>query len=84
MEALVFINVDIGTEDSVMDQLSKVPEVSAVFFVYGPYDLVAKITSDDAERLRAVIRDKIRKIPGVRSTTTLIVAKTLQRAGPPY
>lgn len=84
MEALVFINVDIGAEDSVMDQLSKVPEVSAVFFVYGPYDLVAKIASDDAERLRAIIRDRIRKIPGVRSTTTLIVAKALQRAGPPY
>ncbi|AEA12445.1 MAG: Lrp/AsnC family transcriptional regulator [Thermoproteus sp.] len=84
MEALVFINVDIGTEDSVMEQLSKVPEVSAVFFVYGPYDLIVKLNSDDAEKLRAIIRDKIRKIPGVRSTTTLIVAKTLQRAGPPY
>ncbi|MEZ0248889.1 MAG: Lrp/AsnC ligand binding domain-containing protein [Thermoproteus sp.] len=84
MEALVFINVDIGSEDSVMEQLSKEPEVAAVYFVYGPYDLIVKLVADDADKLRAVIRDKIRKIPGVRSTTTLIIAKTLQRAGPPY
>ncbi|MEL9990049.1 MAG: Lrp/AsnC ligand binding domain-containing protein [Thermoproteus sp.] len=84
MEALVFINVDIGSEDSVMEQLSKEPEVAAVYFVYGPYDLIVKLVADDADKLRAIIRDKIRKIPGVRSTTTLIVAKTLQRAGPPY
>ncbi len=84
MEALVFINVDIGAEDTVMEQLAKEPEVAAVFFVYGPYDLVVKLAAEDAEKLRAIIRDKIRKIPGVRSTTTLIVAKALQRAGPPY
>lgn len=84
MEALVFINVDVGYEDSVMEELAKIPEVSAVHFVYGPYDLVVKLTSDDAEALRSIIRDKVRKINGVRSTTTLIVAKTYLRSGPPH
>lgn len=84
MEALVFINVDIGSEDSVMGEIAKLSEALAVYFVYGPYDLIVKLSAEDAEKLRAIIRDKIRKIPGVRSTTTLIVAKSLQRAGPPY
>ena len=76
MEAVVFLNVDIGTEDRVMEQLAAIPEVKAVYFVYGPYDLVVKIEAPDIEKIRAVVREKVRKIDGIRSTTTLIVAKS--------
>jgi len=76
MEAVVFLNVDIGTEDRIMEQLAAIPEVKAVYFVYGPYDLVVKIEAPDIEKIRAVVREKVRKIDGIRSTTTLIVAKS--------
>jgi len=76
MEAVVFLNVDIGSEDRVMEQLASIPEVKAVYFVYGPYDLVVKIEAPDIEKIRAVVREKVRKIDGIRSTTTLIVAKS--------
>jgi len=76
MEAVVFLNVDIGSEDRVMEQLAAIPEVKAVYFVYGPYDLVVKIEAPDIEKIRAVVREKVRKIDGIRSTTTLIVAKS--------
>jgi len=72
----VFLNVDIGSEDRVMEQLAAIPEVKAVYFVYGPYDLVVKIEAPDIEKIRAVVREKVRKIDGIRSTTTLIVAKS--------
>ena len=76
MEALVFLNIDIGTEDRVMAELATIPEVKSVYFVYGPYDIIIKIEAPDIEKIRTVVREKVRKIEGIRSTTTLIVAKS--------
>jgi len=41
--------------------------------VYGVYDIVLKISSDNAEKLRAIITNKIRKISKVQSTLTMMV-----------
>ncbi|MEM0468583.1 MAG: Lrp/AsnC ligand binding domain-containing protein [Pyrobaculum sp.] len=76
MEALVFLNIDIGAEDRVMAELAAIPEVKSVYFVYGPYDIIIKIEAPDIEKIRTVVREKVRKIEGIRSTTTLIVAKS--------
>ncbi|AFA38302.1 MULTISPECIES: Lrp/AsnC family transcriptional regulator [Pyrobaculum] len=84
MEAVVFLNVDIGSEDRIMEELSAIPEVKAVYFVYGPYDIVVKIDAPDIEKIRSVVRDKIRKIDGIRSTTTLVVAKSHVKSAPPH
>jgi len=83
MEAVVFLNIDIGSEDKIMEQLAVIPEVKAVYFVYGPYDIVIKIEAPDIDKIRGVVREKVRKIEGIRSTTTLIVAKFHTKAAPP-
>lgn len=72
----MFLNIDVGMEDKVMEQLAAVEEVKAIYFVYGPYDIVVKVNAKDIEAIRGVIREKVRKIDGIRSTTTLIVAKS--------
>ena len=41
--------------------------------VYGVYDIVHKISSDDAPRLRKIITNQIRKIDKVQSTLTMMV-----------
>ena len=41
--------------------------------VYGVYDIVLKLTSNDAEKLRAIITNKVRKISKVQSTLTMMV-----------
>ena len=38
--------------------------------VYGVYDIVLKLSSDNAENLRSIITNKIRKISKVQSTLT--------------
>ncbi len=76
MEAIVFLNVDVGSEDEVMERLRQIDEVKAVYFVYGPYDLIVKLEAPEIEKIRAIVREKVRKIEGIRSTTTLIVAKS--------
>jgi DNA-binding Lrp family transcriptional regulator len=80
MEAVVFLNIDVGSEDKIMEQLATIPEVKAVYFVYGPYDIVIKIEAPDIDKIRSVVREKVRKIEGIRSTTTLIVAKSHTKA----
>ncbi|MFN7105605.1 MAG: Lrp/AsnC family transcriptional regulator [Pyrobaculum sp.] len=77
VEAFIFINTEIGAEDEVMETLSKIPEVKEVMIVYGPYDVVAKIQSDTAENLRRLVSEKIRKMAKIKSTTTLIIAKSV-------
>ena len=79
----MFLNIDIGSEDKVMELLAAIPEVKAVYFVYGPYDIVIKIEAPDVDKIRSVVREKVRKIEGIRSTTTLVVAKSHTKATPP-
>ncbi len=77
VEAFVFINTDIGAEDEVLEALSKMPEVKEAMIVYGPYDLVVRISTDTTENLRKIVSDKIRRMSKIRSTTTLIIAKSI-------
>ncbi|MFB6489946.1 MAG: Lrp/AsnC family transcriptional regulator [Thermoproteus sp. AZ2] len=77
VEAFVFINTDIGAEDEVLETLSKMPEVKEAMIVYGPYDLVVRVSTDTTENLRRIVSDKIRRMPKIRSTTTLIIAKSI-------
>jgi len=77
VEAFVFINTEIGAEDEVMEALIKLPEVKEAMIVYGPYDVVVKIYADTAENLRKLISEKIRRMPKIKSTTTLVIAKSI-------
>jgi transcriptional regulator, AsnC family len=84
MEAVVFLNIDIGSEDRIMEELAAIPEVRAVYFVYGPYDIIIKLEAPDIEKIKTIVRERVRKIDGIRSTTTLIVAKSHAKTAPPH
>ncbi len=79
VEALVFINVEIGTEKEVIEELARLDSVLEIWMVYGPYDVVAHVTADTPEALRTVISDQIRRINMVRSTMTLIIASSIKK-----
>ncbi len=74
-EAVVLINVDIGREEDVFNKLLELDEVKEVYIVYGVHDIVTVIESPDMDSMRVLITQKIRKIEGVKSTTTSIVIK---------
>ncbi len=75
--AYVLLNSDLGSDESIINEvkqiLAKEDVTSEVQGVYGVYDIVLKLTSDDAEKLRAIITDKVRKISKVQSTLTMMV-----------
>ncbi|MFB5610840.1 MAG: Lrp/AsnC ligand binding domain-containing protein [Nitrosopumilaceae archaeon] len=71
-DAYVLINCDLGSEESVIDELKHVDTVKEVHGTFGAYDIIAKVSSDKAESLRESITWQIRKINNVRSTLTLM------------
>ncbi len=74
VRAFILINTDTGLESEVANRILDVSYVKLVHTVYGVYDVVVEIETPSYEELRTVIA-KIRSIPGIRSTTTLIVTK---------
>jgi DNA-binding Lrp family transcriptional regulator len=74
--AIVLINTEIGTESEVINALSKIEGVKEVYEVYGMYDIIVKVEAPSHEALRELVINKIRKIPQVRGTTTMIVIES--------
>ncbi len=75
-KAIVLIQTDIGAESRVMEELFQIPEVTEVYVIYGIYDVVAVIEAESLERIREVITNKIRKLPEIRTTSTMVVVES--------
>ena len=75
--AYVLLNSDLGSDESIINEVKQILTDETVTYevqgVYGVYDIVLKLISDDAEKLRAIITNKIRKIGKVQSTLTMMV-----------
>jgi len=71
--AYVLINCDLGSEDDIIKELNKLPEVVEVSGVFGVYDIIVRIRSDSMDKLREVVTWNVRRIDKVRSTLTMMV-----------
>lgn len=75
--AYVLLNSDLGSDESIINEVKQILDGEDVKFevqgVYGVYDIVLKLSSNDAENLRSIITNKIRKISKVQSTLTMMV-----------
>jgi len=70
--AYVLINCDLGYEEDIISQLKTIDGVKEVHGTFGAYDILAKVESDDLDKLRDTITWKIRKLDRIRSTLTLM------------
>ncbi len=76
--AFVLINADLGSDGDIIASIKEALggeegieyEVQGV---YGVYDIVVKLTTGDAALLRSVITGRIRRIPKVQSTLTMMM-----------
>ncbi|MEM0065704.1 MAG: Lrp/AsnC ligand binding domain-containing protein [Sulfolobales archaeon] len=73
--AIVLLNTDIGSEDEVLEQLSRIDGVIEASVVYGVYDVVVKVRAKTIEELKEIITNRIRKLSKVKSTLTMIVVE---------
>jgi len=75
--AYVLLNSDLGSDSSIIEEIKPILQDENIQFeiqgVYGVYDIVLKLSSDNAENLRSIITNKIRKISKVQSTLTMMV-----------
>jgi DNA-binding Lrp family transcriptional regulator len=74
-KAFIFLNAEVGAEDELIQELKKIKNVTAVFIIYGVYDVVVKIEAETMEKLKMVVTSQIRKLSNIRSTLTLIVSE---------
>ncbi len=74
----ILINSDLGTDESIIAKIKGILDSEKsiqyeIQGVYGVYDIVLKLSSDDIDVLRSTITNKIRKITSVQSTLTMMV-----------
>ena len=70
--AYVLVNCDLGSEETVIEDLKHIESVREISGTFGAYDIVAKIESPEKDKLRETITWNIRKLEHVRSTLTLM------------
>ena len=75
--AYVLLNSDLGSDESIIADIKRILSNEGVDYevqgVYGVYDIVLKLSSNDAEKLRTIITNKVRKIGKIQSTLTMMV-----------
>lgn len=76
--AFVLINSDLGSDGAIIAGIRSALEGEEgieyeVQSVYGVYDIVLKLATDDAALLRSVVTGRIRRIPKVQSTLTMMM-----------
>lgn len=66
---------DSADEKLVLDRISEHENVKNANLLFGEWDIIVQISSGSPELLSAFVLDNIRKMPEVKMTSTLIVAK---------
>jgi Lrp/AsnC family transcriptional regulator for asnA, asnC and gidA len=74
--AVIAVTVEPGTTDQVAKKIVELPEVSYLVMTLGSHDLIVEVFCRDLSHLTQLITEQIQPIPGVRSTETLVIART--------
>jgi DNA-binding Lrp family transcriptional regulator len=69
------MNIKSGSEDQVCQALTDYQEVEEVAVIYGEYDAVIKVKTSDMKTLDTFIIEKLRSIPNIFLTATMLIAK---------
>ena len=75
IEAYIMMNIKSGSEDQVCEALTEYQEVEEVAVIYGEYDAVIKVKTSDMKTLDSFIIQKLRSIPNIFLTATMLIAK---------
>jgi len=73
--AFVDIFVESSEMDDVIASLTKLEHLEELYEVTGEFDIVTLVSAADIEEFRDVLKNKIMKIKGVKSTVSSIVLK---------
>jgi DNA-binding Lrp family transcriptional regulator len=71
--AYILVNCTLGSEEKIIEEIAKLSDVKEVRGTYGVHDVFVKVKSENTETMNDTITNRIRKIPGITSTVTLVV-----------
>ena len=71
----VLINTEPGMEQTVRNSLDGIPYLTNKWILFGEFDLIARIQTEDEFTLTKTIVEDIRTIDGITDTKTLIGAE---------
>jgi Lrp/AsnC family transcriptional regulator, regulator for asnA, asnC and gidA len=70
--ASLLLHVDAGHQESVIAALGELPEISYISTILGPADILTQVVVRDQRELAAFLRERVRSLPGVKDTVTLL------------
>ena len=70
-QAMIGIRIE-GPLDEVANQLAGMHEIDYVVITAGSFDLLAEVVCESDEELLEILSNRIRTLPGVRSTETFV------------
>jgi DNA-binding Lrp family transcriptional regulator len=74
MRAFVLVKVTMGKERETIDAFQSIAGLEEINFLFGDYDYIVTLQAADTVTMARVIRNRIRKVPGVVQTITMIEA----------
>ena len=74
MRAFVLISLSGKHEHNMVDYLKSMPEVKKVYMLFGEWDIISEVETENPESLATFVIDHIRTNPHVRLTSSLLVA----------
>lgn len=72
IKAYVLVVTDPGRTKAVVESIRGIPGIVEMHEVMGPYDIVIEIQVDSLTDIPAILGERIRKIEGIQSTTSLV------------
>ena len=74
MKAFVLVKVAAGREKEALKALHAIPTLEDVHFLFGEFDYILTIASPDYAAISRLVTQRVRKIPGIVRTATLVEA----------
>jgi DNA-binding Lrp family transcriptional regulator len=71
--AFLFLRVQLGTSDQVLDNLRQILQVQEAHLLYGKFDIIAKVEASSMHELKNIVTQTIRQMCTIRSSQTMIV-----------
>ncbi len=69
-KGFVLLNCDLGAEEYVVEEISRMEQVSNAYLTFGAYDVIVEIHAVDQDKFEKIVA-AIRKLSRVISTMTL-------------
>jgi DNA-binding Lrp family transcriptional regulator len=73
--AYILFKVNSGTERDVCQKLVDFDEIMQADIIFGEYDVLAKIQTRDLGELESFVSEKVRNVPDVLVTSTMIISR---------